>query len=72
MPIDLSQSLVIGIASSALFDLTESDAVFQREGVTAYETYQEKRQHDPLEPGAAFPFIQRLLRLNDLQQGLWR
>lgn len=70
MPIDLSQSLVIGIASSALFDLTESDAVFQREGVTAYETYQEKRQHDPLEPGAAFPFIQRLLRLNDLQQGL--
>ena len=32
MSYDLSNQLVIGIASSALFDLTDSDAVFQLEG----------------------------------------
>lgn len=67
---DLSQSLVIGIASSALFDLSESDAVFVHEGQAAYESYQESHLNDALNPGTAFPFIQRLLDLNDLRNGL--
>jgi 5'-nucleotidase len=66
MSYDLSNQLVIGIASSALFDLTDSDAVFQLEGEEVYRAYQETHIAEPLLPGVAFPFIRRLLSLNDL------
>ncbi|ROP45546.1 5'-nucleotidase [Pseudokineococcus lusitanus] len=62
----LEQRLVVGIASSALFDLAESDAVFRAEGEAAYRKYQEAHLEDTLAPGAAFAFIERLLSLNDL------
>jgi 5'-nucleotidase len=64
MPYDLSKKLVIGVASSALFDLSESDAVFRLEGVDAYRRYQEENISNTLAPGVAFPFIKRLLALN--------
>ena len=41
MPFPIEQKLVIAVASSALFDLTESDRVFQEEGAVAYRDYQE-------------------------------
>ncbi|WP_354596249.1 5'-nucleotidase [Streptomyces sp. JL1001] len=66
MHYELADRLVIGIASSALFDLTESDAVFREQGEESYRAHQEKHVGDPLRPGAAFPFIRRLLSLNDL------
>lgn len=66
MPYEVSGRLVIGIASSALFDLSESDAVFVGEGEEAYRRHQEEHLSEPLGPGVAFPFIQRLLSLNDL------
>lgn len=66
MPYSLENSLVVGIASSALFDLAESDDVFRREGEAVYRRYQEEHLNDTLRPGVAFPFIKRLLSLNDL------
>ena len=66
MAYDLRNRLVIGIASSALFDLAESDAVFRDEGEDAYRAYQEAHLDDQLDAGIAFPFIRRLLSLNDL------
>lgn len=66
MPYDLENMLVIGVASSALFDLTESHAVFVELGEDGYREYQEKHLDDTLNPGVAFPFVQRLLSLNDL------
>jgi 5'-nucleotidase len=66
LPYELTDRLVVGIASSALFDLAQSDAVFVGEGEDAYRRYQEDRLDEPLGPGVAFPFIQRLLSLNDL------
>ncbi|WP_425246869.1 5'-nucleotidase [Streptomyces sp. NEAU-NA10] len=65
----LENRLVIGIASSALFDLKESDAVFRRKGEEAYRTYQRENLDDTLRPGVAFPFIRRILSLNDLRPG---
>lgn len=62
----LKNRLVIGIASSALFDLKESDAVFRREGEESYRTYQRENLDNTLRPGVAFPFIRRILSLNDL------
>ncbi|ABB37590.1 5'-nucleotidase [Oleidesulfovibrio alaskensis G20] len=66
MAYELKDRLVVGLASSALFDLEESDAVFRRHGETAYRQYQRDKQHEPLRPGVAFPFIRRLLSLNAL------
>ena len=62
----LENLLVVGIASSALFDLAESDAVFHSEGEQAYRAYQEAHLDEPFQPGVAFPFIRRLLQLNDI------
>ncbi len=66
MPYELDNRLVIGVASSAVFDLSESDAVFRREGEEQYREYQEKNLEVPLPKGIAFPFIKRLLALNDV------
>lgn len=66
MPSPSEQTLVIGIASSALFDLTESNAVFEDLGEDAYRVYQESNYDVQLKEGIAFPFIRRLLGLNDL------
>lgn len=66
MPYELGHRLVVGVASSALFDLHESDALFRSRGEAAYREYQEQHLDDPLEPGVAFSFIRRLLSLNDL------
>ena len=66
--LDLERALVVGVASSALFDLSESDAVFRNEGEERYRAYQREHLDDALEPGVAFPFIRRLLDLNDLSE----
>lgn len=66
MAFDLSRRLVIGLASSALFDLSESDAVFRAEGEKIYRDHQRDNQEQPLARGVAFPFIRRLLSLNQL------
>ncbi|MFG2994759.1 5'-nucleotidase [Streptomyces sp. NPDC048257] len=66
MRYDLSHRLVVGIASSALFDLTDCDAVYREQGEDAYRSHQEAHLDDVLTKGVAFPFIRRLLSLNDL------
>ncbi len=65
MPYDISHKLVIGIASSALFDLSESDAVFKTRGEQSYRAFQREHEHETLPKGVAFPFIKRLLTLNE-------
>nr|WP_319491649.1 5'-nucleotidase [uncultured Desulfobacter sp.] len=67
MPYDLSKRLVIGLASSALFDLKDSDKVFTEKGEDVYREYQLEKLNEPLPPGVAFPFIKRLLSLNQLR-----
>ncbi len=59
-----NKALVIGVASSALFDLGESDTIFREQGVEAFEKYQSEHINEPFEPGVAFPFISKLLEFN--------
>jgi len=66
MSYELGKRLVIGVASSAVFDLTESDQVFKSKGEAEYRKYQAKNIKKPLNKGVAFSFIKRLLSLNDL------
>ncbi len=69
MPYELAHRLVIGVASSALFDLTESDAYFTAHGEAKYRKYQADRVDSTLNPGVAFGFIKKLLGLNHLRLG---
>lgn len=66
MAYDLTSRLVIGLASSALFDLEESDKIFREQGEQKYREFQREHEDIPLEKGVAFPFIKRLLTLNKL------
>lgn len=66
MPYELSNRLVIGLASSALFNLEESDSIFRNKGEEEYRKYQRENQNIPLEQGIAFPFIQKLLSINQI------
>ena len=65
MPYPIDKKFVIALASSALFDLTESDSVFKQQGEKRYREYQEKNIDKPFEKGVAYPFIKRLLNLNN-------
>ncbi|MEX5589780.1 5'-nucleotidase [Pseudomonas urmiensis] len=66
MAYEIDDRLVIGVASSAVFDLSACDAVFRHEGEAQYRLYQQQNMHVPLARGIAYPFIKRLLALNDL------
>ncbi|EPY14481.1 MULTISPECIES: 5'-nucleotidase [Paenibacillus] len=65
----IQDKLVVAVASSALFDLTESDAVFQEHGEEEYRKYQRENEKRVLDKGVAFPLIKRLLGLNDADIG---
>lgn len=56
--------LTIAIASSALFDLTESDSVFNDQGEVSYAQYQRENESVALAPGPAFGLVTKLLGLN--------
>ena len=43
MPYPIERKLVIAVASSALFDLTESDSVFKQHGEDGYREYQKEK-----------------------------
>ncbi len=60
------EKLVIGISSRALFGLDESHKVFEQEGRENYARHQVKNEDNPLEPGVAFPFVRKILRLNEI------
>jgi len=64
MPYNIEDKFVIAVASSALFDLTESDRVFREQGEEAYRNYQRDNERNVLGTGVAFPLIKRLLGIN--------
>jgi len=74
MPFDLSDTLVIGITSTALFDLSEADEVFRSKfesdpeaAIDEYRKYMEPRETDTLDPGTGFPLVKALMSLNQFQ-----
>jgi len=64
MPFPIEDKLVIGVASSALFDLAESHQVYLDHGPDEYRAYQERQRDVVLGRGVAFPFIRRFLSIN--------
>ena len=58
--------LTVAISSRALFDLGESNAVYETEGLEAYRQYQIAHEDVVLDPGEAFAFVKKLLNINNL------
>ncbi len=74
MSLDLSDTLVVGITASALFDLSEADAVFRKnldknpnQAIVEYRKYMEEHELESLEPGTGFPLVKALMSLNQFQ-----
>jgi 5'-nucleotidase len=72
MPLDLSHTLVVGISSTALFNLEEADRLFRElrkedpdKAIERYRDYMQKREDEPLEPGTGLPLVKALLQLNE-------
>jgi 5'-nucleotidase len=63
-PQPIPDRLVVAISSRALFDLEDSHALFEREGLRIYQAYQRERENQVLGPGIAFPLVRKLLALN--------
>ncbi len=66
MAYPIEKKLVVGITSTALFDFSKEHQIFVSEGVEAFRAYQAQHRDVPPAPGAAFPFIKRLLQLNEV------
>lgn len=65
MPVSFDGKLIVAISSRALFDLDESHAIYQQQGVDAYTDYQIAHEDEALTPGVAFPLVKKLLALNE-------
>lgn len=71
MALDLSDTLVIGISATALFDLSEADAFFRSKveedpdtAILKYRDYMMSREDDALRDGTGMPLVKALLGLN--------
>ncbi|MET0807162.1 MAG: 5'-nucleotidase [Pseudoxanthomonas sp.] len=57
--------LTVAVTSRALFDLEESHALYESDGVEAYSSFQRTHEDDALAPGMAFSVVRKLLALNE-------
>lgn len=64
MAYPIHRKLVIAVASSALFDLSDSNSVFEEKGEEEYRNYQKQNLSNTFPRGVAFPFIRRFLNIN--------
>ena len=71
MPTDLSQTLVVGISSTALFDLKDAQHIFSKlkkkdpeKAIEEYRNYMLEREEEALDPGTGLPLVRALLKLN--------
>lgn len=59
-----SPRLIVAVSSRALFDLEESNRIFETEGENGYASYQIEHEDVQLDPGVAFSMVKKLLALN--------
>lgn len=55
--------LTLAISSRTLFDLDDAHQIYLNQGIEAYRSYQLEHEDEPLEPGVAFPLVQKLLNI---------
>lgn len=75
MALDLSETLVVGITATALFDLTDADKVFRDKyesdketAVAEYRAYMLEHENETLNDGTGMPLVKALLQLNQYKK----
>ena len=66
MAYPIEKKLVVAVSSTVLFDLSKEHDIYVKEGLEAFRRYQKEHRHDIPRPGVGFPFVRRLLKLNNL------
>ncbi len=69
MPSDRREHLVIGVSSSALFDMEEENRIYRERGLMEYQAYQIDHERDIFKPGIGFRLVKALLNINTLLKG---
>ena len=71
MAVDFSNTLIVAISATALFDLSESEnyllellAQQPKTAIKVFRDYMAEREDEPLQTGAGYPLIKALLHLN--------
>ncbi len=60
------ETLTVAISSTALFDLSASNNIYESDGLEAYRRYQIQQEETVLEPGDGFYLVEKLLNINKL------
>lgn len=75
MAFDLSNTLVVGISATALFDMSESDKIFSEaksndpdQAIDLFRDYMRKHEDEPLKQGTGYPLVKALLGLNQYME----
>jgi len=66
LPFPIEQKLVVAVSSTALFDLSQEDKLYKTLGLDEFRAFQKNNRNNLPKPGAAFPFVARLLNLNNI------
>ncbi len=64
MPYPIEKKLVVGVSSTALFNLEREEEIFNSDGLKQYRKYQIENKNVILKKGLAYPFIRRFLNIN--------
>lgn len=56
--------LVVAISTRALFNFSEGNKVFEKDGLSAYKAYQREFESQALEKGVCYNLVKKLLNLN--------
>lgn len=74
MAVDFSNTLIVAISASALFDLSESERQFQqlhkkdpKNALQKFHDYMVANENTPLTAGVGYPLIKALLKLNGFE-----
>ena len=72
MSIDFSNTLIVAVSATALFDLSESENFFNQAladdpttAIDKFRRYMIERENEPLQTGTGYPLIKALLNLNN-------
>ena len=64
---NLNDRLIIAISSQVLFDLSESNKIYENEGVDRYADYQRDNETTLLTRGPGYRLVKKLLMINELK-----
>ncbi|XP_056284046.1 cytosolic 5'-nucleotidase 1A-like [Pseudoliparis swirei] len=64
-------AVTIAVSSRTLFNMVAERKIYEDEGVEKYVAYQVEHEHEPLMPGAAFPFVKALMTVNSRLRELY-